>query len=56
MLYLLLAIASSAMVSLMMRVGESRVSGKMGLLAVNTIMCAGLSAYYTGEGSTLIKK
>ncbi|MBQ2698895.1 MAG: EamA family transporter [Firmicutes bacterium] len=48
MLYLLLAIASSAMVSLMMRVGESRVSGKMGLLAVNYIMCAGLSAYYTG--------
>ena len=50
MLYLLLAICSSAMVALVMRVGESRVSGKMGLLAVNYIMCAGLSAYYTGFG------
>jgi drug/metabolite transporter (DMT)-like permease len=51
MIYLLLAIASSAMVSLIMRLSENYISGKRGLLAVNYVMCCGLSVLFAGNGT-----
>ena len=51
--FLLLAIASSAMISIVMRLSERFVSGKLGMLAFNYIMCSALAAYYTGADRLL---
>jgi len=48
MLNLILAILSSALVSLTMRLSESKVKNNIAMLMVNYIMCAGLSWAYTG--------
>ena len=50
MLYLILAILSSAMVSITMRLSTEKVSGNVSLLAMNYLTCAVLSAVYTGDG------
>lgn len=50
MLSLLLAIASSAMVSIMMRLGESKPTGKMGLLLFNYAACTLLGLGFTLGG------
>ena len=50
MLYLILAILSSAMVSITMRLSTEKVSGNASLLAVNYLTCAVLSALYAGVG------
>ena len=54
MIYLLLAILSSALVSLTMRFGEGRAPNRVAMLAVNYVCCAVLAAVYTG-GSLLAK-
>lgn len=48
MLNLLLAILSSALVSITMRLSESKVKNNIGMLAVNYLMCLGLAWGYTG--------
>lgn len=48
MLNLILAILSSALVSLTMRLSESKVTNNIAMLMVNYIMCAGLSWGYAG--------
>ena len=48
MIYLLLAILSSAMVSVIMRLSSDRVSGNVSMLAMNYLMCMGVAALYTG--------
>lgn len=48
MLNLLLAIASSALVSVTMRISEARVKNNLSMLMVNYIMCTVLSWAYTG--------
>ena len=48
MLNLLLAIASSALVSLTMRVSGSKIKNNIAMLAVNYIMCGILAWVYTG--------
>ena len=48
MTYLLLAIASSALISIIMRSSASRVSAKMSMLAANYLVCALLGAGYAG--------
>lgn len=48
MLNLLLAIASSALVSLTMRLSESKAKNSLAMLMVNYIMCAGLSWTFAG--------
>ena len=48
MLNLLLAIASSALVSLTMRLSESKSKNNIAMLMVNYIMCAGLSWAFAG--------
>lgn len=48
MLYLLLAILSSTAISVVMRLGTERIRSNLGMLAVNYIVCAVLSAAYTG--------
>lgn len=48
MLYLILAIASSSMVSLAMRFGESRAKNKISMVFVNYVACTLLAAFYTG--------
>ena len=53
MLNLLLAIASSALVSLTMRVSGSRIKNNISMLAVNYIMCGLLAWAYTGFGSLI---
>ena len=51
MLNLLLAIASSALVSITMRLSETKIKNNIAMLAVNYIMCACLAWAYTGFGS-----
>ena len=50
MIYLLLAIFSSAMVSVVMRLSTSRVRNNVAMLVMNYMMCLVLAALYTGLG------
>lgn len=49
MLYLLLAIASSALVSIIMRLSDRKVTGNIAMLTVNYLMCFAVSAVYCGN-------
>ena len=51
MLNLLLAIASSALVSITMRFSETKIRNNIAMLAVNYMMCTFLAWAYTGFGS-----
>ena len=51
MLNLLLAIASSALVSISMRFSETKIRNNIAMLAVNYMMCTFLAWAYTGFGS-----
>lgn len=51
MLKLLLAIASSALVSITMRLSETKIRNNIAMLAVNYMMCTFLAWAYTGFGS-----
>ena len=53
MLFLILAILSSMMVSVTMRLSESRVKNNVSMLAVNYIVCTALSFFYTGSVTLL---
>jgi len=53
MFYLALAIAISAMVSIVMRVSTGKVTGNLSMLAVNYLMCLFLSFLHTGPGNLL---
>jgi len=53
MYYLLLAIFSSALISLIMRLSTQKTAGGLGMLAMNYLMCLLLSACYTGPGNLL---
>lgn len=48
MIYLVFAIASSAMVSIVMRFSEAHIKNNISMLAVNYIMCLILAGGYTG--------
>jgi drug/metabolite transporter (DMT)-like permease len=48
MLFLLLAILSSSLISILMRVSSNRISANLSMLAVNYLICAVLGAGYTG--------
>ena len=48
MLFLILAVLSSAMVSIVMRVSSDKVSANLSMLAVNYLICSFLGALYTG--------
>lgn len=49
MLYLVFAILSSAMVSIVMRLSADRVSGSVSMLAFNYMMCTAIAGAYAGE-------
>ena len=49
MFYLILASASSALVSILMRLSGKRVSSDMGLLSVNYLMCTVLALVFAGS-------
>lgn len=51
MLSLILAIASSAMVSVIMRLSDRKVTGNIAMLTVNYLMCLIVSAVYAGFGN-----
>lgn len=51
MLNLLLAVISSALVSITMRISEAKIRNNIAMLAVNYIMCTFLAWGYTGLGS-----
>lgn len=51
MIYLLLAILSSAMVSIVMRLSTNRVQNNVAMLVMNYLMCLILAAFYTGIGN-----
>ena len=53
MLNLLLAIVSSALVSITMRLSGSKIKNNIAMLAVNYIMCSFLSWVYTGFDSLI---
>ena len=48
MLFLILAILSSAMVSIGMRLSSDKISANLSMLAVNYLICAFLGALYAG--------
>jgi len=48
MIYLLLAIVSSALISVIMRLSADRVTGNVSMLAMNYLMCLLIAACYTG--------
>lgn len=48
MLNLLLAVVSSALVSISMRISEPKIRNRLGLLSVNYLVCLGLAWGYTG--------
>lgn len=50
MIYLLLAIVCSALVSVLMRLSNEKVNGNVGMLAMNYLMCLGLAVLFTGGG------
>lgn len=49
MLYLILAIFSSAMVSILMRLSEGKIRNNLAMLVMNYVMCGSLAALYAGE-------
>ena len=51
MIYLLLAVASSALVSVVMRLSTNRVSNNTGMLVMNYVMCMGCAAAVSGLGT-----
>lgn len=51
MIYLVLAIISSALVSIIMRLSEKHVSGNVGMLAVNYLMCITIAGIGSGAGN-----
>lgn len=53
MFNLILAIVSSSLVSIMMRVGEGRAKNNISMLSVNYFICMILSIVYTGAGNLL---
>ena len=53
MIYLLLAIISSALVSLVMRLSTDKVRGNVAMLVVNYIVCTILAAGFAGVGELL---
>lgn len=55
MIYLLLAIVFSAMISLVMRLSEKYVKSSLLMLAMNYLMCAVMAALYVGKAPFLPK-
>lgn len=53
MLYLILAIISSSLVSITMRVGENHVKNNISMLSVNYVICMILATAYTGVENLL---
>ena len=51
MIYLILAIASSAMVSIFMRLSEGKVKGNVSMLAMNYLACLTMAGCYMGFGN-----
>ncbi len=51
MIYLLLAILCGALISVLMRLSTEKVTGSIGMLAVNYLMCTVLAFLYTGGQS-----
>lgn len=54
MINLILAILSSALVSIMMRVSEERVKNNIGLLSVNYITCLIAACFHTGVSNLIV--
>lgn len=53
MIYLILAIISSAMISVLMRISEKYISNNVSLLAVNYVTCSVLAALYAGPAQLI---
>lgn len=49
MLFLFLAVLASSLISIMMRVGETRARSVMGMFVVNYIVCAALACLFAGR-------
>ena len=47
---LILAICSSAAISLIMRLSTGKIANNVSMLAVNYLTCLGLAAFFTGGG------
>ncbi|MBR6524885.1 MAG: DMT family transporter [Clostridia bacterium] len=55
MIYLILAILSSASINIVMRLSNGKVKNKIGMLVMNYVMCTVLSAAFTGFDNLLPK-
>jgi len=49
MMYLILALVSSMLVSVCMRLGEGRAKNNISMLATNYAMCSAMSLFYAGS-------
>lgn len=55
MVYLILAVCSSALISIILRLGEGRIKNNISTLAVNYLICLLLSlAYSAGSGKLIV--
>lgn len=55
MFYLILAILSSSMVAIVMRLSSNKITNNISMLAVNYVICALLAAGYCGFGALFPK-
>ena len=55
MVYLILAIISSSLVSIVMRVSGKYVRGNYGILAVNYVICAAMAAFLSGVTNLFLR-
>jgi drug/metabolite transporter (DMT)-like permease len=53
MIYLLLAISCSALISILMRISSDRITGNVSMLAMNYCMCLLIALLYTGVGNLI---
>lgn len=53
MIYLILAVLSSALINIIMRLSNGKVKSKISMLVMNYVMCTFLSAAFTGFGNLL---
>ena len=51
MVYLVLAIACSSVLSIIMRVSKSKVRGNVSMLAINYLMCLILAGFFMGSST-----
>ena len=53
MIYLILAIVGSALISIVMRLSEGKIKGRISMLAANYATCMIMASFYIGWGNMI---